>query len=158
MLLTAFNIIKADTPTLTKDFNNVIKNYLDLKNALVDGNEQIAQAKAATLLTAVNALSVKDMTQVQLKTWKAYAGKLTVDIRHISDSKLDHQREHFATLSSNLLVVLKDFKLNTTTLYKQYCPMKKFYWVSETAALKNPYYGSAMLSCGENKETLAAVK
>lgn len=159
MVLSAtFTQVKADTATLTKDFNAVIKSYIDVKNALVEGNEATAKAKAATFLAAVSTVSDKDMTPAQRKTWKAYADKLSFDSRHISESTIDHQREHFATLSSNLLMVLKEFKLNTTTLYKQYCPMKKFYWVSETAALKNPYYGSAMLSCGENKETLEAVK
>ena len=154
-----FNPIKAATPELTKDFNNVIKTYIELKNALVEGKEATAQANAATLLAAVNKVSDKDMTPAQRKTWKAYADKLSFDSRHISETNaIDHKREHFATLSSNLFVVLKEFKLNTITLYKQYCPMKKFYWVSETASLKNPYYGNAMLTCGENKETLQAAK
>ena len=159
ILSTAFTTVNAATPALTKDFNNVIKSYIELKNALVAGNEAIAQANAATLLAAVSTVSDKDMTPAQRKTWKAYADKLSFDSRHISETNaIDHKREHFATLSNNLLVVLKEFKLNTTTLYKQYCPMKKFYWVSETASLKNPYYGNAMLTCGENKETLQAVK
>ena len=126
---------------------------------MVAGNESTAQANAATLLAAVSTVSDKDMTPAQRKTWKAYADKLSFDSRHISETNaIDHKREHFATLSSNLFVVLKDFKLNTITLYKQYCAMKKFYWVSETASLKNPYYGNAMLTCGENKETLQAAK
>jgi hypothetical protein len=37
-------------------------------------------------------------------------------------------------------------------LYQDYCPMynqgKNGYWISETKNVKNPYYGSEMLSCG----------
>ena len=158
-LSTAFNTIKAGTPALSNDFNNVIKNYLALKNALATDNAPVAQANAATLLAAISTVSDKDMNADQRKVWQAYADKLSFDSRHISeDNAIDHKREHFASLSSNLFVVLKAFKLNTVTLYKQYCPMKKKYWVSETAAVKNPYYGSAMATCGETKETLPGVK
>jgi hypothetical protein len=150
---------KANTPELTTSFNTVITNYLALKNALADDNNKLAQAKAATLVAALKNVSDKDMDAAQRKTWTGYVDKLSFDSRHISETTpIDHKREHFATLSTNLLLVLKAFKLNTVTLYKQYCPMKKNYWVSETASLKNPYYGSAMLTCGENKETLEAVK
>ena len=159
LLVTGFNIIKAGAPTLTQDFNNVIKSYLALKNALVTDNAPIAQSNAAALLAAISTVSDKDMNPVQRKAWMSYADKLSFDSRHISESTaIDHQREHFATLSSNILALAKAFKLNTVTLYKQYCPMKKKYWASETAAIKNPYYGSKMVTCGETKETLQAVK
>ena len=156
-ILTAFNTLKAGTPALTEDFNNMIKSYLALKNALVTDNAPIAQSSAATLLAAISTISDKDMDAGQHKVWTSYVEKLSFDSRHISETDvIDHQREHFAALSSNLLAVLKAFKLNTITLYKQYCPMKKNYWASETATIKNPYYGSKMVTCGETKETLAA--
>jgi hypothetical protein len=53
--------------------------------------------------------------------------------------------------------LVKGLKLNTNTLYEQYCPMKKATWLSESAAIKNPYYGSQMLTCGKTTETLAPV-
>jgi hypothetical protein len=48
--------------------------------------------------------------------------------------------------------------MNTSTLYQQYCPMKKAYWLSETPTIKNPYYGKEMPTCGKTTETLGAVK
>ncbi|RYF82932.1 MAG: DUF3347 domain-containing protein, partial [Chitinophagaceae bacterium] len=35
-----------------------------------------------------------------------------------------------------------------------YCPMKKALWLSNEKAIKNPYYGSAMLTCGKVTETI----
>ena len=32
--------------------------------------------------------------------------------------------------------------------------MKKAYWVSQESEIKNPYYGSSMLSCGKVIEKL----
>lgn len=41
-----------------------------------------------------------------------------------------------------------------TPTYYQYCPMQDAYWLSKENAVKNPYYGSMMLSCGKTVETI----
>ena len=70
---------------------------------------------------------------------------------HISGSDITHQREHFDMLS----VDIKDLLAITGTdrkLYQAHCPMynenKGAIWLSETAEIKNPYFGSKMLNCG----------
>jgi len=81
------------------------------------------------------------------------------DARHISSvNAVDHQREHFASLSNNMYELLKALKSNTATLYEQYCPMKKAYWLSESQQIKNPYFGSQMPTCGKVTATLAPAK
>ena len=39
-------------------------------------------------------------------------------------------------------------------VYYQYCPMKKAYWLSKEEKVINPYFGSAMLTCGEVKQVI----
>ncbi|RYF85874.1 MAG: DUF3347 domain-containing protein, partial [Chitinophagaceae bacterium] len=46
------------------------------------------------------------------------------------------------------------FKLSDKPVYVQYCPMKKATWLSSEKQIRNPYYGSSMLTCGEVTETL----
>ena len=96
----------------------------------------------------------------QQKLFNSYADKLKFDSRHISESTdVNHQREHFASLSKNWYEVLKGLKMNTSTVYMDYCPMKKAYWLSETSSIKNPYYNDkSMATCGKTAATLAAVK
>jgi hypothetical protein len=97
----------------------------------------------------------KQFTPDQNTLWAACTDKLQFDSRYISESvAIDHQREHFTSLSKNMFELVKGLMLHTTTLYEQYCPMKKATWLSETAAIKNPYYGSQMLTCGKTTETL----
>jgi hypothetical protein len=36
--------------------------------------------------------------------------------------------------------------------------MEKKSWISESAIIKNPYYGKKMIECGVTKETLKAGK
>ena len=107
------------------------------------------------MLNVLSADLEKDLKPEQKKLLTAYIEKLKFDSRHISESAaIEHQREHFASLSKNMFTVLKGLKMNTLTVFKQYCPMKKAIWVSETATIKNPYYGKEMLDCGSTQETL----
>jgi hypothetical protein len=45
-----------------------------------------------------------------------------------------------------------------TPIYYQFCPMendgKGAKWISKDETIKNPYYGSQMLSCGKTVETI----
>jgi hypothetical protein len=147
--------VKAQTTTE----NNVVTAYLDLKNALVADDSATAEAKAKVLNTQITAVQVKDLPAAQQATWKNYVDKLSFDSRHISETTaIDHQREHFASLSKNMYAVIKASKANSTDLYWQYCPMKKASWLSDKNAIENPYYGKSMLDCGGVKETLKAGK
>jgi hypothetical protein len=66
---------------------------------------------------------------------------------------LKKQREVFANLSNNMVAVAKAVKLSVQPVYQQYCPMKKASWLSSEKTIRNPYFGSAMLSCGELTNT-----
>jgi hypothetical protein len=154
VLLLATVAINVKAQATNATVNNVVTAYLDVKNALAADNGATAEAKAKILTTQIAAVQLKDQA-----AWKKYADKLSFDARHISETKaIDHQREHFASLSKNLYAVLKTLNANTQTLYWQYCPMKKSSWLSDVEAIENPYYGKEMLECGSVKETLKATK
>ncbi|MGF7082225.1 DUF3347 domain-containing protein [Mucilaginibacter sp. UYCu711] len=158
ILLVVFAPTRAQEVTATTSVNNVITAYLGVKNALITGNNNAAKSSARELLAAINTVPAKQFTPEQNTLWTAFTDKLQFDSRHISESaSIDHQREHFTSLSKNMFELVKGLKLNTNTLYEQYCPMKKATWLSESAAIKNPYYGSQMLTCGKTTETLAPV-
>ncbi len=157
ILFVAFTQAKAQDQIAGTSVNSVITAYLGVKNALAADNNEAAKSKAKELLAAVTAVQPDKFTANQKTIWAANVDKLQFDSRHISESAaLDHQREHFASLSKNLFNVVKGLKLNTTVVYYQYCPMKKASWLSETSAIKNPYYGKQMLTCGKTTETLTA--
>ncbi|WP_183565193.1 DUF3347 domain-containing protein [Mucilaginibacter sp. SP1R1] len=158
-VLVSYSTVKAQDKTAGTAINNVLNAYLDVKNALTTDNNTATKNKAHDLLTAITAVPMDKLTPEQHKLWMTYSEKLEFDSRHISQSDaIDHQREHFTSLSKNLYAVVKGLKLNTNTVYEQYCPMKKATWLSETNAIKNPYYGKQMLTCGKTTETLPPVK
>jgi hypothetical protein len=160
LVLIAITInVKAQTSATNASVNGVVIAYLDLKNALVADDGTTAEAKAKVLNAQITAVQVKDLPAAQQASWKSYVDKLTFDSRHISETTaIDHQREHFASLSKNMYAVIKASKANSTDLYLEYCPMKKASWLSDKNAIENPYYGKSMLDCGGVKETLKAGK
>lgn len=154
ILILAVVAINVKAQATNTAINNVVTAYLDVKNALAADNGATAEAKAIVLTAQIAAVQLQDQA-----TWKKYADKLSFDARHISETKaIDHQREHFASLSKNLYAVLKKLNANKQILYWQYCPMKKSSWLSDVKAIENPYYGKEMLECGSVKETLKATK
>ncbi len=159
LLLITVATLRAQTPAVNTSINNLTTAYLDLKNALAADDGTAAQGKAKILKAQVDVIQTKEMSAVQQTIWKNYVDKLSFDSRHISEStSIDHQREHFASLSKNMYEVVKTFKVNSTPLYWEYCPMKKTSWLSDKAVIENPYYGKTMPECGSVKETLKAAK
>ena len=136
----------------------VFDNYFAVKDALVktDGNK--SSAKAKELLTAINTVKMDKLTTEEHTVWMKVMKDLTFDAEHIADTKdASHQRDHFMSLSKNMYELIKVFKTETPTYY-QFCPMandgKGANWLSKENAVKNPYYGSQMLSCGKTVETI----
>jgi hypothetical protein len=53
-----------------------------------------------------------------------------------------------------MIQLAKSTSIGEAELYVDYCPMKKVFWLSADKAIRNPYYGNMMLSCGNIKETI----
>jgi len=157
MLALSFSGLAANAQS-SNNIDKITKDYYGIKNSLAAGKGMDAQNSAKTLLADLSAPG--KLSADQQKVFYGYADKLKYDTRHISEvNDIEHQREHFESLSKNLYEVLKGLKMNTSTVYMDYCPMKKAYWLSETAAIKNPYYSDkTMATCGKTTATLAAVK
>ena len=90
--------------------------------------------------------------------WMKILEDLKKDAQAISDTnEISLQRQHFSSLSKSIYEVMKISKQKTPTYY-QHCPMandgKGANWLSKEKEVKNPYYGSMMLSCGKVIETL----
>ena len=159
VLFMAIGQSQAKPIDIKSSINTVLKSYLDIKNALAADNSKAANEAAKNFTIALKAVPAGQMDGNQKKIWEQYAEKLRYDGEHINESTaIAHQREHFGSLSSNLFAVLKAFKDNDLIVYKQYCPMAKQSWISESSAIKNPYLGKKMPDCGVTKETLKAVK
>ena len=130
---------------------SILEAYFQIKNGLVTDDKNAA-AKGGTALLA--AFSTFDMSKLSGETHKEYMEiyeNAKEQAEHIVKSSIDHQREHFETLStdiSDLITLLGTDK----KVYQAFCPMasdgKGAVWLSEFKEIKNPFFGSKMLTCG----------
>ncbi len=126
----------------------VLSLYYALKDALVADNAGLAAAKAVELKRALSSAEPIMLSEPGRSS-------LLKDANQISASKdIKAQRTAFASMSATLLAIAKTEKLSTQPLYQLYCPMKKSSWLSNEKAVKNPYYGRSMLTCGKVEATL----
>ena len=131
-----------------KQLSQLLIYYYNVKNALIAGDAVSAPTNAAAFVKTINAVDYKIISEGNIHTLASDAGK-------IAEAKdIKKQREYFANFSINMAAVAKAVKLTDQPIYQAYCPMKKAYWLSNEKAIKNPYYGSSMLTCGEVTETL----
>lgn len=146
----------AQSVVAKREFNHTLKAYFDTKNALAKDDVTLASIGAKSLLTNIESFPVKTLTAVQQTLWKAQTAEITKSATAIVGEKaLKEQRKSFWALSTAMLKLTKEFNMNNTELYVQYCPMAKKSWLNEVAAVQNPFYGSMMYDCGEVTETLA---
>jgi Cu(I)/Ag(I) efflux system membrane fusion protein len=146
-------------PKFAQQLAAVLNPYLDLKNALVASDADQAAAAAAQTqasLTAVDMTLVKGEAHQQ---WMDYLNTMQETLSTIeSNVMLDAQRTAFAPLSKALYQSIQQFGVTGLDAYYQYCPMADnntgAYWLSELQEINNPYFGEAMLGCGETRENL----
>jgi len=67
----------------------------------------------------------------------------------IQGKDLKQAREQFFELSKPLLVYLNQFYSGQKTYYRYFCSMAKKGWIQPHKEVRNPYYGSSMLTCGD---------
>ena len=133
----------------------VLTDYYNVKDALVNSDTKVTAEKAAELLKDINGVNMSAIPAKDHMAFMSLKDKLAFDARHISESTdINHQREHFTSLSANMATLARQAHLSEKPVYQEYCPMKKASWLSNETAIKNPYYGSSMLTCGKVTGTL----
>ncbi len=148
--------------TATKQESNqlqaILDNYFLLKDALVKSDGTLTSSIAKDLLLSINSVKMDKLTTEGHTVWMKVMKDLAFDTEHIAETKdASHQRDHFTTLSKNMYLLIKVSK-QEVTIYYQNCPMynngKGANWLSKDISIKNPYYGSQMLTCGKTVETI----
>ena len=138
----------------TNQLKAVFDNYFLLKDALVKTDGESAVASSKELLTAITAVKMETLKMDVHMVWMKVFKDLTADAKNISEIQdIKKQRELFKSLSKNAYELIKVSKF-TEPVYYQYCPMQDANWLSKENTIKNPYYGSQMLSCGKTVETI----
>ncbi|QDP84959.1 DUF3347 domain-containing protein [Chryseobacterium sp. SNU WT5] len=133
----------------------ILGDYFSLKDALVGDDSKKAATAGSKLAISLKAFSASKYSAADKKELADIIDDATEHAEHISKSPIDHQREHFKTLSKDIsdLVAITGTKIK---LYEQFCPMyqKGSTWLSKSNEVRNPFYGSKMLTCGKVQRTI----
>ena len=148
--------MKMDIPkSYQAQFTPVLAEYFKLKDALVASDAEKTKAEAYKMLELLNKTKTAKLDGMV----KSHLSKVKDMLQAISEnSKIENQRDHFIILSENMVALASNMNFEGNPVYVQFCPMannnKGANWLSLEVEVRNPYYGDAMLTCGEVKDTL----
>lgn len=146
-------------PKFIAQLKNLYDSYLNLKNAFVDSDAASVQRFGGVVKTGLDRMEMKLLKGKAHEAWMKQYPVLEASLEKIvGSSDIETQRKAFAGFNLSFYQIVKSFGLAGETTYYQYCPMafdnKGAYWFSESNEIRNPYFGDAMLKCGETRETL----
>lgn len=137
----------------------VFEAYLNVKDALVNDDGAVAQKEAKQMEGSLVNVDMKLLKDKEAHNhWMTIQKELKASSNAMaSTSDIKEQRSHFKHLSAHMISSVQLFGVNQK-VYNNYCPMadstKGAYWLSLEKEIRNPYYGEAMLTCGEIIATL----
>ena len=131
----------------------VYKAYFGLKDALASDNASAARSAANALGKQITAVPMQKLGNKHA-AWMDALPQLKAGTAAISGtSDLKKQRTAFKGLSQSIYKVMKALGVSYPVYY-QYCDMHKAGWLSSEKAIRNPYAGKQMPTCGTVKEVL----
>ena len=146
-------ISKEAMSSLTKVFDS----YFELKDAMTEDDFDQSKKEIENLSKAVSEVNMSLFKGKSHTVWMKYSSDLKRSIDQSKDAEqLDQIRAAFIALSNTIIQLNETFHPLEDAVYVQYCPMandnKGADWLSKEEEIKNPYFGSSMLTCGEIKK------
>jgi hypothetical protein len=152
--------------------NAAVVSYLLVKDAFVNGDSVAAKREATKFNEAIKEIPLSELQNDQSQIMSA-AQQQVSDIQANAapienGQNLAEMRRDFFMVSENLYPFLKTIGYEGEKLFWQNCPMafgdnEEANWLSNTRQINNPYLGknhpvykSAMLHCGEVKDSIYA--
>ncbi len=126
--------------------------YKPARQAIVDAN------------TALDSIDAGILPAARRPTWRRESRSLRDALRSaIAEDDLDGLREQFYPVSREFTRIVRDFgPVGDRPIYEFRCPMafdnRGATWLQRKKDLRNPYFGSAMLRCGELRRTFTPTK
>lgn len=123
--------------------------YFKLKNEFVDSNSEESVKLANELKNGLNSIDKTNMS----KNLTSIIEEAIVSLAIIEKNKsLDKNRFGFKSLSKAMISMSTQITDYGSPIYVQHCPMADNNagadWLSLEKAIKNPYFGNKMLTCG----------
>ena len=141
-----------------EQLNAVYNEYINLKDALVNDDVKKVSENNNNLLNDLAQVDMKLVKGEAHNHWMSLEKEIKSSAKSIANrSDIKEHRNHFKHLSTHLIKAVQLFGINEK-VYVEFCPMADnnngAYWLSKEEKLLNPYFGEAMLKCGEVKQVI----
>lgn len=139
-----------------KALTPLFKNYFELKDALTEDDLTTAISKVKSLQQSIEQVDMKLFQGDAHQVWMDYSMEFRKNLEQANKAEgIDQIRESFIHVSKAIVDMNRSFQPLKYSTYVQHCPMANNNqgadWLSKEKEIRNPYFGSSMLSCGELK-------
>ena len=166
--------VTADKPSVQKSashseafnasFKNVLDRYYSLRDALIASDTAAANQAAALLLQSADELKLDELKKIDtnniiIPTAQTYTGGINSESKGLlGEASIEDKRKSFQMISANLFDLTRTVRYAEEKIYLLHCPMAfnnaGADWLSNSTEIKNPYFGSKMLTCGSVKDSV----
>jgi uncharacterized protein DUF3347 len=155
----------ASSGVFNESFDEMLSAYFSVKDALVASDTVKANVAASQLAATSEALKTDeisgDSTGVIKETAKSFAGTITGSALALAGERdIEAKRREFEMISDALWSLTRTVNYAGQKIYYQHCPMafnnEGANWLSREYAIRNPYFGDKMLTCGSTQDSLSA--
>ena len=160
--MTSMSVVSKKTPISNeakKALEPLFDSYFKMKNALVNDDFEKARAAGNEINSSLSKVDMNLFKGDAHTLWMQQSSALKQSAQHLEHlSNIEALRSSFIEISKSMIAIAESFVPITTTVYVQHCPMadsnKGADWLSKEKEILNPYFGQAMLSCGETSKTI----
>jgi Cu(I)/Ag(I) efflux system membrane fusion protein len=142
-----------------KSLEPLFDNYFKLKDALASDDFEKAKASGVAMNNSLGKIDMNLFKADAHSQWMQQSTALKAALQHIEHlGDIKALRDSFMGISNAMITIAETFNPIPYPTYVQHCPMadsnKGADWLSNGKEILNPYFGEAMLSCGETTKTI----
>ncbi len=153
-----------NSTTFNNTFDKVVADYFHLKDGFVLSTD--VPYKTVDLYASLLTVHLDSIPWTELKadpaiveTAKSSAKGIASELMVMKGVKgVEEKRKSFQMVSDQMYDLIRTVQYDKKLVYHDFCPMAfnnvGAYWLSDTSAIANPYFGSKMFDCGEIKDSL----
>ncbi len=141
----------------------LLTHYLEVQSMLANDDFENALKSAKKMAETLKDIDMRLFQGDAHRFWMKRSEKL----KNVLDNSVEAEdikalRKWFKPLSEEVILLFKAFGSPKESLFVDYCPMADSdsgaTWLSNEKTIRNPYFGSSMLRCGEVKEAINTVE
>ncbi len=146
-----------------KQLDDVYAAYFEIQYSLGHDSFEESTKNATAFLNSLKKVDMELLSQNSHHEWMKSLNELKKSASQISKAgDIEEARKFFEPLSNEMIRVAKIFGSDNLRLLVYHCPMafdfKGADWLQNKPGTENPYFGSAMFSCGDQTADLTSPK